>query len=263
MNRPIEGIDIDGLEFFSRRTANGWLLEAEFKVVNSSKILTDEQARALIPLLKAQFIESYSAISEKGTVYSAAANFSFVPGSRLDRSKDYYIDLVDLPEGVTYAGRRTSDHSAEVGVTEFEPFWSEKIELRDVPGGIPEQISTMVKTMIQSLIPFKDIKRTGAHEMGHVGGLEHVFSFLGNLVDVSTDSGIKLAPGLRALANQSVQDLLDGQRESTAINKIKFNLMNSEGNPIDLLKSNSGGMLEINQIIKMHRNANSREKNEK
>ena len=151
-NNPILLIDPNGMEWEDPEVTtdeNGnthTQFTVNIKVKNSSG-LSDEKLKEYTDAIAAQVSSSFQGSNEDGTeTYSTSVNFDFE--SEVKDGEDLYIDFVD--EVVVEEGGSAFGNVDEIGNTQ-----ANRIQVQS------ERESTGA------------IARTGAHEIGHTGGLTH------------------------------------------------------------------------------------------
>jgi RHS repeat-associated protein len=159
-NRPIDGADLDGLEWSVKTInyANGWQkveFKVHIKVVNSSKIVSDaEVLRTANEQWKKAVENTFSKIDmENKTDYMMSVEFEFLKPDEVSPDNDFYIDVVDEKTGAN--GKITTGRTnGGIGETNIN-----RITIAGSVDGKPA---------LQS----PTIDFTVAHELGHSGGLK-------------------------------------------------------------------------------------------
>ncbi len=148
MNRVIDGVDLDGLEWSQSTTNMGGEIFTTYtlklKVINSSGIVMSNKDVESYALEIAKFTEEiYTNYKEK---YETKVELEFVDPEKIDRKNDFYLEFVNnLDIGVL--GRVDSDD--KIGDTQHN-------RIRILAGLFSELTA-----------------KVAAHEIGHTGGLRH------------------------------------------------------------------------------------------
>jgi RHS repeat-associated protein len=150
MNRPIDGVDLDGLEWSksTNLTTGKDVYTVKVKVLNSSTVMTKAQTETAMAGIAAYANNSFSGdFSFKDVEFNVETEFV----TEVDRDKDFYVEFVDEVEG---GSENTTGKVNSIGNTE-----SNRIQVKS---GMSEA----------------NTSETGAHEIGHTGGLFHESSSL-------------------------------------------------------------------------------------
>jgi predicted Zn-dependent protease len=184
-NRPIDGIDLDGMEWTKIETydpktgVTNVHFHVKLKVDNSSKVfkVSQEFKAEVSSRFAAAFQESYH--NDSKTSFSASIELEEVQD--IDASKDFGVSLYDKPKPA--------------------PGWKS-------PLGFSDQISNTKVNVFSVLVGYEDrdnpdkvelafdyssIARTIVHELGHTAGVKHPMEPNG-APDVQLDQYIFLLP---------------------------------------------------------------------
>jgi RHS repeat-associated protein len=232
-NRPIDGIDLDGLEWapdlsIDNNTSDGIPVlkmnnYVRVKVINKSTIVTsqaDVQAKA--ELFKASLEKNLQGTDMiwNGTFrakVSTTVILDYTPSTGDDGAIGYLV-LVDRTSTVT--GTTTTT----VGNTTITTTLSTSTP-GDTRGEINQFTISLGVTMDGNIVPDSDLASTSTHEGGHSGGLNH--------------------PWKLHLSPHEINDPLENLQPLNQLNPgtrntqlIKDNFMNSDENPEGSLKNN-------------------------
>jgi RHS repeat-associated protein len=152
-NRPIDGIDLWGLQWSSvhDKKTNTTTFTVNLKVKNSAD-LTESEVYATAFAIASQVEESFTG-EDKETGEKFVTKVSIDFDSEVNEETDFYLNFVDEVE---------NSKGEKMGS------W--------VPGKVDEIGNTKINRIQIRLAtgePVNEIKRTGAHEVGHTGGLRH------------------------------------------------------------------------------------------
>lgn len=161
-NRVIDGRELEGLEWVKSTTNNQdgtkhTAFTVKMKVHNKvglseSEVLTTSFA------IGAQIEETFQGTDSDGNTYSTSVEFDF--DSEVDLDNDFYIEYTDVV--LDENGNPMMFEDLVVGkVDEIGNTEKNKIQVKTHESGTNEGRSE------------KSIARTGAHEVGHTGGLTH------------------------------------------------------------------------------------------
>ncbi|PJJ79983.1 RHS repeat-associated core domain-containing protein [Mucilaginibacter auburnensis] len=243
-NRPIDGIDLDGLEWAQdinvQCSMDGLTIQTDFtvkvKVINKSTLIKDPN------VIKAKALEFKAAAEAK---FNTSATFFLGPIVLHEKYKtEVILDFTpptpdDGKIGILEFDDRTSTKTTTVSGPAFTPntisnssVTTTTTVINSVPGVTTGQIDdftiSLGITMDGKLTNSTDFKLTGAHEFGHSGGLKHPWSL--------TKVEKKWAP------------LLDQGNTSGNSTTIKDNLMNSAENPDPAVRNSNGSDTILGQF---------------
>jgi RHS repeat-associated protein len=165
-NRPIDGTDLDGLEWSEKITnyANGWK-RIEFhiyiKVINSSKIVKEAEIKTAADTKWKQAIEkTYSKTDEQNKIdYEVGSvQFVYVTAADVNKDTDFYIEVIDVESKKNKEGQSVfveGEATGGIGNSNVN-----RITIAGAADG---------KSNLNSV----SLGRTVAHELGHTAGLEH------------------------------------------------------------------------------------------
>lgn len=229
-NRVIDGVDLEGREWRRRtefdESTGRPVIVLSFHInvyINPNTELTNEEATQIMDQAVAAFSETFYNDECVGVIYRGELTYTF-------SSERQYNDQSIGVHGFNLDKQVTTILQAK------KPNGEKYFEYRQVYGRTAgphnAQSSTVSAISVYTLDGsnrrnFSEIVRTILHEAGHTGGLEHPW--------------LKKITGLHQL--KVLEDMsLD------LIQKIKNNLMNSEQNPQEELKSRTGTKLEREQL---------------
>ena len=219
-NTPIGAIDLDGLEAFKNTSIDNKsgktviTLTIDLKVKNSSETASASAVAGWAAKIAAKVEKTYSATDgaiSYVTKVNLVMNTEGTGFAEVNPETDFYLDFVDEVEG--------TDEERIAGMSTVGATSTNRIQVRwqslNSPGVNRSDIA---------------IARTGTHELGHALGLHHPWSSLNTASDVDQGPGPDYLPS-------------EGVLPST----IKSNIMNSDGNRNEKLKSTSGTLSTPNQ----------------
>jgi len=160
-NRPIDGIDFDGLEFYKKvMMKNGKVSEilytVKLKVVNDTKTMNDADVVKAMSNAKAFIQKTYSGKNAKSIKVRYNTKWEKASMSEIDEKKDFYLVFVDdAPAG---------GNTREIGNTTSNKFTIVS------PKGLVEKYK-LSKYKIEQAV--SSVSSTISHEIGHGGGLRH------------------------------------------------------------------------------------------
>ncbi|NOQ70807.1 MAG: hypothetical protein GQ574_02330 [Crocinitomix sp.] len=230
-NRVIDARELEGMEMTKETVVNAdGSKQVHFTIKaivtqDETANLSKEQALQYMIAGAEQVEQSYNVYDpETDTYYSATLEYTFIDEtyqeSELSAWDDYFVVLSgEAPEtatgavyGETYENGNPDANMITIYTTSPPP-----------PDGI--EVNSLV-------VDPKSAARTMAHETGHTGGLEHPW-------EKQDQEGIVPKPGA-AMINQDDEDIEDAT--------ILDNLMNSNANPEQNLKSTDGKTLTPAQL---------------
>ena len=259
-NRPIDGVDLDGLEFFASRKGNTVTIKAVIKIKNSSQILTEAEVTAYAEAFKAEFEDRFTKRTEDN--YQFVGVFEYEIVDNVDVGNDYYLELitVDTKEtpGREAEGRAISigGNSAELYIAQQDP---EALKTKEVfigpecEGCLPTIQVEFLPISKYQLRSVEDVARAAVHEIGHLLGLLHPWDYQTN--------GYKNVDIYRIYIDAWVQ-LLEGTTGTKEQKAILDNFMNTGANPQEDLKSGDGTEITDGQLKGAALNIKNRKKKE-
>jgi hypothetical protein len=165
-NCPIEGVDLDGLEFAKSTTFDAVqgsrtiTFNITIKVVTSDDVkATPFEIHSLLGAAETKIEEKYSTYDQgRDITYITNVNFVQVSSQEIDKEKDFYMELTSGDGGLDkIAGESTKGIGA---------YKSNKL---------PIVVQVDGSSMLNSQQTFDETIQTILHELGHAGGLDHVF----------------------------------------------------------------------------------------
>jgi RHS repeat-associated protein len=176
-NRPIQGIDLDGKEFYQTTIVNAdgsvekqWLVK--LKITNSSTTMDDIEFKARAAALKAYIESSYSGVNANGEKVTTKVELEFIadPNS-LSPKTDFYVEFNDGVFKHPLAGGYTvedglfgiTDRIGDMNANRFEVAAPTPVQNAMLGLGIEGDCEQA----------FALVDETGAHEFGHGTGLRH------------------------------------------------------------------------------------------
>jgi RHS repeat-associated protein len=163
-NRPIDGIDLDGLEWAKKVIMkNGKTSEilytVKLKVINSTQTMTQENVNKAIGDAKDLVPKIYDGFNKSKIKTTYKVEWVMTTDDKIDINKDFYLEFIDDPFPDIFAGK-----TEKIGNTSIN-------HLKVLsPFGIMKLYKASKFTREQA---DKDIPNTIAHEIGHTGGLRH------------------------------------------------------------------------------------------
>ena len=251
-NRPIDGIDLDGKEWSVSRNGNTVTFTVKIAVFNESNTLSNvKQLQRLVNTLEAKiennFTKSFKNSDGTTTNYVLDIQFDTKPAIPKDESKfklilrDLEPKTTDEDKGtVTYAGGSTRLAIAGVNNASQENILYGTLSVKNAtPSG--DAMNVDYSTLIRNL----------THEFGHSGGLAHVWDDLSpadiNQKNMGYVIGQTLAAAvLRGATGKEIKGLRN-QLTSFFSNLITSNLMDSEENPSEKLRTSNSGSTNLTQ----------------
>lgn len=240
MNRPNDGIDLDGKEWSVSRTVTqegeythtATEFTVKLRVVNNSKIITSSaDVIQAANDYKAQVEQSfkYSSTdtdSQEIFTYSTTVVLDFTPlkaGEVPTTSNGFWLCLDDKKSVVTTDALGNTTTSTIMGTSLLGRTKTNLISMGVTADGVKR--------------PVNEFARTGAHESGHTAGLPHPWN--------TSDIEQRHQYGVNQRPSSSSQPRGDNTT-------ISDNLMNSNANPDATLNSSKGTQLERSQFESMY-----------
>jgi RHS repeat-associated protein len=161
-DRPISGVDLEGLEYSESITSDNNQatkinININVKVVNSTSDMSDKRVMEIMNSAKNQMETNlFKGKNAEGADVSTTLNFSLVPKDKINESKDFFVEFVDITDKGLENG-----YTKEIGNTDVNKF-------QVLSEGVWKELGfTDEKGNTESM------GKTVAHELGHGGGLRH------------------------------------------------------------------------------------------
>lgn len=156
-NKVVSGIDLEGLEYYSTKKGNQVHLDINIKVVNRSS-MTSKEIKTSIDRIKAVTECSISGKDADGNIVSSTVNVQFAELKDVSFKNDIVMEFEDA-----YRGGKTLSDTRESGTTV-----NTNIEMASMKAWSDFDPSLSNDEILTG------ISETGAHEIGHAGGLSHI-----------------------------------------------------------------------------------------
>ena len=243
-NKPIAGVDLDGLEFKSSIKNGVLYISVKLTVVNYNDVVSETQAKTIGDGMKFDFSERFSKPSQVVNIGGIQIMFpQIIATADIETVNTKGADvatnkkLTELQNSINLGGSGIIVNLKDLQVAE---------DAETAVGGstpktmFPSQNNALTYNVSQNGILRENdaIKRTSSHELGHAGGLQHTW-------DETNFKNLKQST--RKEQNTNRKSILD-------------NLMNSQANPSSRLKSTSGRNLQYGQILKLFLNVQTEQK---
>ena len=210
-NRPIDGVDLEGLEFARKVEANCVSFQITTQTVLNANAVSPQMANAITQNVNKTLGNAFSGVTDQQSGLSYSANYSSSVVSTGDSKNSIVVNIQDFVTdskgGYINGTNAGNSQSGIITVAALDMSNKSKIPGEYEPKCTPRSV--------------EDIGSTIAHELPHQAGK------LGHPWDVNQPADIS-------------QYNADGNRSGVSANTIHTNLLNSGGNPNPGIGANTG-----------------------